>query len=114
MENENSMTPARKQTRFIGYPSKNLVPILTELPRLIGQFLMSSSTASFGIIYNYFGNSITIRSIDKVSLNKRRVQKLETNKQLQKARESWKSSNKVEQFTKYEKWPHLLAIGDSN
>lgn len=66
------MTPARKQTRFIGYPSENLVPILTELPRLIGQFLMSSITASFGIIYNYFGNSITIRSIDKVSLSKTR------------------------------------------
>jgi len=37
-ENEESMTPARKQTRFIGYPTKNIAPILTALPRLIGQF----------------------------------------------------------------------------
>jgi len=38
MENEKSMTPARKPTRITGYPTKKLVPILTELPQLIGQF----------------------------------------------------------------------------
>jgi hypothetical protein len=34
---------------------------------------MSSSTASFHIIYSHVGNSIIISSIDKVSLNKIRV-----------------------------------------
>jgi len=33
---------------------------------------MSSSTASFRNIYNHVGNSITISSIDKMSLNKTR------------------------------------------
>jgi len=33
---------------------------------------MSSSAASFRNIYNHVGNSITISSIDKVSLNKKR------------------------------------------
>jgi len=37
-ENEKSMSPARKQTRFIGSPTKNLVPTLTELSRLNRQF----------------------------------------------------------------------------
>jgi hypothetical protein len=71
-----------------------------------------NQTASFHVIHNHpaIGLYITCAA-DKV---KQETNKHQANKCLQDVKESWKSTNKVERITKYEKWPHLFAIGGSN
>ena len=74
--NEKSMTPGWKQTRS----NQEFSPYTDWATSTNRTVLMSSSTASFRNIYIHVGNSITISTIDKVSLNKKEVKKLEINK----------------------------------